>query len=150
MLIPHCAEAEPLFLRTYVDHPPSASGPPNPFCRAHVPLGGASTFVQLSSLAEALLVGVGSWWRHGPLRWSLVYVGRRTVLPSVPAQLSRPSLLVPAVCTSSFFIVNSRDEKGDQTCGYAALIQRHRRKFPPRQALQVHAYMHTESSVQDF
>ncbi|CAM9841369.1 unnamed protein product [Ectocarpus sp. 6 AP-2014] len=29
-----------------------------------------------------------------------------------------------------------RDENGDETCGYAALIQRHRRKFPPRQALQ--------------
>eukprot|EP00903_Cladosiphon_okamuranus_P008193 g7889.t1 len=31
----------------------------------------------------------------------------------------------------------SRDEDGDQTCGYAALIQQHRRKFPPRQALQL-------------
>ncbi|CAM9414349.1 unnamed protein product [Pylaiella littoralis] len=30
----------------------------------------------------------------------------------------------------------SRDENGDETCGYAALIQRHRRKFPPRQVLQ--------------
>ncbi|CAM9224593.1 unnamed protein product [Laminaria digitata] len=30
----------------------------------------------------------------------------------------------------------NRDENGDETCGYAALIQRHRRSFPPRQALQ--------------
>ncbi|CAN0291492.1 unnamed protein product, partial [Ectocarpus sp. 8 AP-2014] len=29
-----------------------------------------------------------------------------------------------------------RDENGDETCGYAALIQRHRREFPPRKALQ--------------
>ncbi|CAM9365200.1 unnamed protein product [Ascophyllum nodosum] len=30
----------------------------------------------------------------------------------------------------------NRDENGDQTCGYAALIQRHQRNFPPLQALQ--------------
>ncbi|CAM9799115.1 unnamed protein product [Scytosiphon promiscuus] len=40
--------------------------------------------------------------------------------------------------------VENRDENGDETCGYAALIQRHRRKFPPREALldEVDSRMH--------
>lgn len=40
----------------------------------------------------------------------------------------------------------NRDENGDETCGYAALIQRHRRSFPPRQALQAEV----DSALQGF
>ena len=45
----------------------------------------------------------------------------------------------PAAAAPVLHVVHAEksDENGDETCGYAALIQRHRRQFPPREALQV-------------